>query len=142
MTTTTQTLQTLPTIVYEDRWGIVVDHEGLNLLETRWYDTTTDLTGSEFNSWLGAFADHLERLGRSRILVDATCFRMDPTRVDTHWRDTQIIPRYETVGVQKLAFHMPAGMPAVGRPPRPEGPATFPTAYFDSRARALRWLIS
>jgi hypothetical protein len=35
---------------------------------------------------------------------------------------------------------MPAGMPAVGAPPAPEGPAALPTGYFDSRPAALAWL--
>lgn len=136
------TTRTSPTTVHEDKWGTIVDHEDLDLLETRWLDSTADLTTEEFNDWLALFADHLERLHRSRVLVDATAFRMDPTRVDTEWRDTHIIPRYERIGVRKFAFHMPAGMPAVGGAPQPEGPATFPTGYFSSRVDALRWLTS
>jgi hypothetical protein len=134
--------RTLPTVVYEDKWGIVVDHEAIDLLETRWYDTTADLTGAEFNSWLSLFVDQLERLRRSRILVDVTAFRMDPVEVDVEWRDTQIIPRYESAGVTKLAFHAPAEMPAVGKSPQPQPPASFPTGYFASRAEALTWLRS
>lgn len=35
---------------------------------------------------------------------------------------------------------MPAGMPAIGSDPVREGPATFPTGYFGTRADALAWL--
>lgn len=45
-------------------------------------------------------------------------------------------------GITKFAFHMPQGMPAIGNAPAPEGPAQFPTAYFGTRADALRWLAS
>jgi len=51
-----------------------------------------------------------------------------------------IIPRYNQAGVEKFAFLMPAGMPAIGAPPAPETPGTFPTAYFGSRADATAWL--
>lgn len=112
------------------------------MLETRWYDTTAGLTGSQFKAWLTSFTDHLERLGRANVLVDATAFRMDPSQVDAQWRDATIIPRYEAAGVRKIAFHMPPGMPLVGKAPEPEGPATFPTGYFDARADALDWLLT
>ena len=56
------------------------------------------------------------------------------------WRDANIIPRYNAAGVKKFAFIMPAGMPAIGDDPAPEGPAHYPTAYFGSRAEALAWL--
>jgi len=51
-------------------------------------------------------------------------------------------PRYNAAGVTKLAFHMPAAMPMVGKPPGPEGPGRFPTGYFGSRQDALGWLMS
>ena len=57
-------------------------------------------------------------------------------------RVSVVIPRYNGAGIQKFAFHMPAGMPAIGAPPAPEGPANFPTAYFGARADALAWLDS
>lgn len=127
-------------VVYEDKWGIVVDHPQLDLLETRWYGTTAELTRNDFNSWLSLFVQHLERLNRSRVLVDATAFRMSPDNVDVEWRDQQIIPRYEKAGVRRFAFHMPQGMPAIGTPPSPQEPATFPTGYFGTRAEALAWV--
>jgi hypothetical protein len=132
----------LPTVVHEDQWGIVIDHAGLDLLETRWYDTTAALTGDEFNAWLVRFTGWLEKLGRTRVLVDASAFRMNPAEVDVGFRDSEIIPRYQRAGVRRFAFQMPAGMPAIGAPPRPEGPATFPTAYFGARADALNWLTA
>ena len=60
--------------------------------------------------------------------------------MDANWRDANIIPRYNAAGVTKFAFLMPEGMPAIGAPPAPEGPAEFPTAYFGRRADAVEWL--
>ena len=48
---------------------------------------------------------------------------MPMARMDLAWRDANIIPRYNTAGVKRFAFLMPAGMPAIGTPPSPEGPA-------------------
>ena len=58
------------------------------------------------------------------------------------WRDEHIIPRYNAAGVQKFAFVMPPGMPAIRAEPANEDPATFPTGYFGTRQEALAWLSS
>jgi hypothetical protein len=128
------------TVVYNDRSGAVIDWADDDYIEIRWYDATATLTGGEFNEWLAGFAGCVERAGRSGVLVDAVQFRMDMTRMDGAWRDEQIIPRYNRAGVRRFAFLMPEGMPAIGAPPAPEGPAAFPTAYFGARAAALAWL--
>ncbi|MGF1464498.1 MAG: hypothetical protein ACFCGT_00060 [Sandaracinaceae bacterium] len=127
---------------HEDRWGAILEYPELTLMEIRWYDTTADMSGEDFNAFLATFASTLEKATTPRCLVDGTCFRMDPSRMSMGWRDEHIIPRYNAAGVRKFAFHMPAGMPAIGAPPRAEGPATFPTAYFGAREDALAWLLS
>ena len=53
-----------------------------------------------------------------------------------------IIPRYNQAGVEKFAFLMPEGMPAIDAPPAPEEPVSFPTAYFGSRADATARLAA
>ena len=126
--------------LYEDQWGAVIDHPESDAIEIRWYDTTRDMDGAQFNAFLTIFADYVESRERSRCLIDATNFRMDPSRFDTGWRDKNIIPKYNRGGVAKFAFHMPSGMPAIGRPPAVDGPANFPTAYFGTRSDALGWL--
>lgn len=126
--------------VYEDRCGEIIDRPEAGLLELRWFDTTEGMNSDQFNEWLATFAGQVERCGRPRVLVDGTSFRMSPSQMDGAWRDTNIIPRYNAAGVAKFAFHMPEGMPGIGSPPAPEGPADFPTGYFGKRADALRWL--
>jgi hypothetical protein len=128
------------TVVYNDAFGSVIDWAADDFVEIRWYDTTKDLSAEGFNDWLAAFAGEVERAGRSGVLVDATQFRMDMSAMDFAYRDANIIPRYNAAGVKRFAFLMPAGMLTVGAPPAPEGPATFPTGYFDSRPAALAWL--
>ncbi len=128
------------TIVYEDRWGKIVNHLSEGVLESRWVDATADMTTNDFNQWLTQFATDVARLGRTLALVDAVRFRMARDKMDGAWRDANIIPRYNRAGVQRFAFVMPSQMPLIGTPPAPEGPATFPTGYFGTRASAFTWL--
>src|SRR5712692_1706403 len=67
---------------------------------------------------------------------------MSPANMDGPWRDANIIPRYNAAGVAKFAFHMPEGMPMIGKPPAPEGPGRFLTGYFGRRHDALDWLAT
>ncbi|MGN6168501.1 MAG: hypothetical protein ACTHQQ_10075 [Solirubrobacteraceae bacterium] len=127
---------------YEDRFGAVIDHPDSEYLEIRWYDTTEAMSAAEFQDWLAGFAGEVERRRPAGVLVDSTSFLMDRANMNMEWRDDHIVPRYNAGGVQKFAFHMPDGMPAIGAAPEPEGPATFPTAYFARRQAALDWLAS
>src|SRR5712692_1336590 len=101
---------------------------------------TADMSAHEFQGWLTKFAECVEKCGRSRVLVDSTTFRMSPANMDGPWRDANIIPRYNAAGVAKFAFHMPEGMPMIGKPPARETPGQFPTGYFSSRQAAMDWL--
>ena len=126
--------------LYSDRWGEVIDRPSADLIEIRWFDSTRDMSAAQFQEWLSTFAGCVERARRSRVLVDGTSFLMSSANMDAAWRDAHIIPRYNAAGVARFAFHMPAGMPAIGAPPAVEGPGQFPTGYFGSREDALGWL--
>ena len=126
--------------LYADKWGRILGDAGRRHIEIDWTLETANMSAADFVQWLTRFAALVE-FGRCRTaLVDARSFRIDPAGLDMGWRDKQIIPRYNAAGVQKFAFVMPAGMPAIGAEPAPEGPAQFPTAYFAGRAVALAWL--
>src|SRR5262249_4570801 len=60
------------------------------------------------------------------------------------WRDKEIIPHYNAGGPAKFAFITGEGVPfptvESGADPAPDGPATFPTGWFNSRDRAYQWL--
>ena len=68
--------------------------------------------------------------------------RMDFAKMNDGWRDANIIPRYNAAGMKRFAFILPAGAPPTANDPAPEGPADFPTGYFDSRTTALAWIKS
>lgn len=127
-------------VVFEDRWGDILDRETEDLVEFRWFDTTADMSPDDFKASLTNFAACVENCRRRHILVDGTHFLMDPSGMDDVWRDTNIIPRYNAAGVTKFAFQMPASMPMIGSPPAKEGPGRFLTAYFGGRQDALDWL--
>jgi hypothetical protein len=126
--------------LYEDKWGEVFDRPPVDLIELRWFDSTEAMSSEEFNEWLTTFAGCVEKCRRGSALVDSTSFLMNPTNLDAPWRDQHIIPRYNSAGVRRFAFHMPKGMPLIGTPPAVEEPGTFPTGYFGSRQAALDWL--
>ena len=130
----------MTSVVFEDRWVDILDRENEDLVEFRWFDTTADMTADEFKASLANFAACVEKCRRHHILVDNTSFRMSPSMMDGPWRDANIIPRYNGAGVTRFAFQMPPGMPMIGAPPAPEGPARFPTGYFGRRQDALDWL--
>jgi uncharacterized protein YodC (DUF2158 family) len=127
-------------VLHEDEWGEILDRPGEGMLEIRWYDSTSDIDGQEFNQFLAAFTDFVLDKRRPKILVDATAFKMDPAKIDLEWRNINVIPKYNEAGVERFAFHVPPAMPAVGAPPAPDGPADFPTAWFATRREAIAWL--
>lgn len=133
---------TLPTVVYADRWGECLVRPDDGCSEIRWFDATAEMDGDDFNAFLAEFASVVEAAGLPGALVDAVQFRMDMAKMMTGWRDEHIIPRYNAAGLRKFAFVMPKGMPAIGAPPKAEGPAAFPTAYFAARRDALAWLAA
>ncbi len=130
----------IETVLFEDLWGKIVENSDDGVLEIRWHDSTADMAASEFNAWLAEFANFVEATGRTLALIDATNFRLPPACMDGGWRDEHITPRYNAMGMQRFAFVMPSGTPRIGEPPAREGPASFPTAYFEDRADAVAWL--
>lgn len=130
----------LPVTEHSDRWGECIVRPADNCTEIRWFDTTAEMSGDDFNGFLDVYAEIVERAGLTGALVDAVQFKMDMARMSMGWRDENIIPRYNAAGLKKFAFLMPAGMPAIGAPPSREGPADFPTAYFGARQDALKWI--
>jgi hypothetical protein len=130
----------MASVAFTDAWGEVIQRPEHDTIEIRWFDSTAAMSGDEFNDWLSRFATEVERAATSRVLVDGLAFAMPNDRMDSAWRDANIIPRYNAAGVNRFAFLMPEGMPAIGVPPRAEGPANYLTAYFGTRRSAMEWL--
>lgn len=130
---------TVAFVKYVDQWGECIDRPEDNCVEIRWYDTTKDMDGDDLNQFLTHFATVIEGSQCTNALIDSMQFNMDLSKIRKGWRDEHVIPRYNAAGIVKLAFIVRSDMPALGTPPAKEGPAAFPTGYFDSRPDALNW---
>jgi len=114
-------------------------------LELVWTDATTRMKEEQFRAALARLAGFAEEHRPQNILIDVTEFAFRPAPDMGRWRDSEIIPRYNRAGVAKFAFLVPSGAPGAmeaGGSPEPEGPAAFPTAYFEGRQRALDWFAA
>ena len=121
----------------------IIHHASDGILEQRWLPG--QMTQGAFKASLALLALEAERLPPSAILIDATQFQHRSGPGVMEWRNDCIIPRYGSAGVQKLAFHVPAGFPGTieeGGKEVVDGPAIFPTAWFSGRSRAIEWLKS
>ena len=61
------------------------------------------------------------------------------------WHDKHIVPLYNEAGVQKFAFLVTDRAPGTvekGAKPAPDGPAEFPTGWFETRDRMYAWLTA
>src|SRR5262249_34730081 len=108
-----------------------------------WKPATSTMGDDGFRETLQLLADEGLKLRSVHMIVDATEFFHDVADATFAWRNEQIIPRYNEAGVQKFAFLVTARAPRTfekGVEPVPDGPATFPTGWFESRDRMYAWL--
>ena len=129
--------------VASNAWAEIVHHPSDGILEERWLPVK--MTDGAFMASLALLALEAERLRPSGILIDATQFQYRPGPAVMEWRANCVIPRYGSAGVQKFALIAPAGFPGTieaGGKEEIETPATFPTAWFSGRSRAIEWLKS
>ena len=57
-------MSTTATNLYADAWGEIIDRPEEGFIEIRWFDSTLDMSGEQFNQWLSAFAGLLEQCAR------------------------------------------------------------------------------
>jgi len=79
------------------------------------------------------------------LIIDATEFYHTVGEGTLAWRDEHIVPLYNQAGVEKFAFLTTPAMPGTvekGAQPMPDGPATFPTGWFETKERLYAWLTS
>jgi hypothetical protein len=134
-----------PVEVARNQWGVVLHHPEARMLELKWFESTRQMTDDDFKATLELYTSQGERLQPvASGLIDATQFFH--TFADNQvlaWREENIIPRYNAIGITKFAFHMPPGAPGTveaGSKPAAEAGASFPTAWFSTRERANAWL--
>ena len=131
----------MPTKLVANEWGVILLHDGRDLLELQWLPSTAEMTDGGFMATLCLFASEAEKARARRLLIDATHFRHRFGDGVMAWRDAHIIPRYGAAGVRKFAFLMPPGFPDAGKEAI-EGPAIFPTKWFVNAREAMTWLLA
>ena len=121
-----------------DRFAVYRLNQDTNAIELEWADDTASMTESEFRRGLSRLAGLAEAHPGMNLLVDVRRFGYRPADDNSAWRDANIVPRYNAARVRKMAFLLPAGA-APGTPPAPEGPADFPTGWFDQPQVVEQW---
>jgi hypothetical protein len=129
------------TQLYQDRFGAITYGAAKQILELRWSAETEVMTESDFRGWLERFASAAEQHHVPFALIDTQVFKHHPAADFGPWRDEHIIPQYNRAGIKRFAFLLAEGS-APNTEPAPEGPALFPTGYFDSRERIERWFTA
>jgi hypothetical protein len=98
-----------------------------------------------FRKTLQIMADQGLKVRPQFMIIDATEFFHAFGEGTLAWRDEHIVPLYNDAGVEKFAFLVTGSMPGTvekGAEPVPDGPATFPTGWFETRERMYAWLTS
>src|SRR5713101_3957827 len=131
----------METQLIRDKFGVLSYDDARDILELRWLAETEAMTDDDFMHWLERFAAAAEEHRAPFLLIDTRAFQHQAGTHVWPWRDEHIIPRYNQAGVKKEAFLLPTGT-APKTEPRVEGPAQFPTRYFDSREQIDRWFTS
>jgi hypothetical protein len=129
--------------VASNEWATLTYYPDWKTLELKWAATTRSMGDDGFRQTLQLLADEGLKLRPACMIVDATEFFHPVAQGTFAWRDEQIIPLYNQAGVQKFAFLTTSAMPRTvekGAEPAPDGPATFPTAWFETRDRLYAWL--
>lgn len=131
----------MATKLVANEWGVILQHDGQDLLELRWLPSTVGMTDGGFMATLCLFASEAEKARARRLLIDATQFQHRFGEGVMAWRDAHIIPRYGAAGVRKFAFLMPKAFAEAGKEAI-EGPAVFPTKWFVDPQAAISWLVA
>src|SRR5437899_440705 len=122
-----------PVEVARNAWGAILHHPVARILELKWFSSSGQMTDDDFKSTLELYTTQAERLQPIPfMLIDGTEFRHTFGDNDgvMAWRGERIIPRYNTAGVTRFAFQLPAGAPGTvetGGAPAVEQGANFPT---------------
>jgi hypothetical protein len=131
----------METQLSRDRFAVLLYDDARDILQLRWLAETEAMTDDDFMRWLERFATAAVQQHAPFLLIDTRAFKHQAGTLVWPWRDEHIIPRYNQAGVKKFAFLLPTGA-APKTEPMPEGPAQFPTGYFESREQIDRWFKS
>jgi hypothetical protein len=128
-----------------NEWGTIVYHPKWNTLELTWGQQTRSMSDDGFKDTLQILADHGLKFRPKYMIVDSREFFHTIGEGTLAWRDEHIVPLYNRAGVEKFAFLVTDRAPGTvekGAAPAPDGPAAFPTGWFETRERMYAWLTS
>ena len=132
-----------PQQVASNEWGTLTYYPEWKTLELKWTEKTRSMGAEGFKQTLQLLADEGLKLRPSFMIVDSTEFFHEVAEGTLAWRNEHIVPLYNEAGVVKFAFLVTDRMPGTvekGGQPAPDGPATFPTGWFETRERMYAWL--
>jgi hypothetical protein len=130
-------------VVASGQWATITYYPDWKTLELRWGEQSRAMSDDGFKVTLQMLADQGLRLRPSFMIIDAVDFFHEIGEGAMSWRDEHIVPLYNQAGVQKFAFLVTDRTPGTvekGVEPTPDGPAQFPTGWFESRDRLYDWL--
>ncbi len=125
--------------IYHDEYGTISHDGGVGVLELTWSPATDHISEADFKALMARFAQTAEQMPTKYAVVDARELHHRPDPDFDGWFDRNVTPCLDRAGVAKLAVLMRPAEAAEAEP-APEGPATFPTAYFDSMQSVRDWL--
>jgi len=134
-----------PQEVAANEWGTIIYHPRWKTLELKWDQKTRSMTDDGFKETLQILADQGLKVRPRFMIIDATQFFHTLGEGVLAWRDEHIVPLYNEAGVEKFAFLVTDRMPGTvekGAEPAPDGPASFPTGWFETGDRMYAWLTS
>ena len=128
-----------------NEWGTITYHTQWKTVELKWEPATRSMSDDGFRQTLQLLADECLELHPDFVIIDATEFFHSVADSTFDWRNEHIIPLYNQAGFKKFAFLVTAQAPGTvekGAQPAPDGPADFPTAWFETRERLYAWLTA
>jgi hypothetical protein len=131
--------------IASNEWATITYHTELKAMELKWEQATRSMSDEGFRQTLQLLADGGLELRPAYMIIDATEFFHHVTPGTFAWRDEHIIPRYNQAGIRKFAFLVTDQAPGTvekGAEPAPDGPANFPTGWFESRDKLYAWLTA
>jgi hypothetical protein len=126
-------------------WGTITYHPQWHTLELKWSPETRSMGDDGFKKTLQLLADQGLQVRPRYMIIDATEFFHTVGEGTLAWRDEHIVPLYNQAGVEKFAFLATDRAPGTvekGGQPAPDGPASFPTGWFETKERMYTWLSS
>ncbi|MCU0419261.1 MAG: STAS/SEC14 domain-containing protein [Cyclobacteriaceae bacterium] len=104
-----------------------------------WTDQTKQMDYTNFQLACNAYAGFAWQYQAKHLLVDTRHFHFHLPKEFEAWRETQLNPRYESLGVKKFAYVTPPEWLSLMKD-IPGQTGKFATRHFTSAPDAMQWL--